>query len=196
MFFFFKQKTAYEMRISDWSSDVCSSDLPGVAFAAPPLSNQRADAAVLFVVPDTAPQAVETEELIEPLRNDVVPTVLHGSGLEVSVGGVTAIYNDLSDISGQAVAAVHGRRDQALLPPAPRRVPLGARADQGGGHEPVVDRGRLRRDRRCVPGGVAQRADRGRPDRADPVVRADDAVGHPLRDVHGERKSKRQNTSQ
>src|SRR3546814_5484308 len=26
--FFFKQKTAYEMRISDWSSDVCSSDLP------------------------------------------------------------------------------------------------------------------------------------------------------------------------
>src|SRR3546814_9534532 len=28
-FFFFKQKTAYEMRISDWSSDVCSSDLGG-----------------------------------------------------------------------------------------------------------------------------------------------------------------------
>src|SRR3546814_1584829 len=34
-FFFFKQKTAYEMRISDWSSDVCSSDLialDGMAF--------------------------------------------------------------------------------------------------------------------------------------------------------------------
>src|SRR3546814_4777977 len=33
VFFFFKQKTAYEMRISDWSSDVCSSDLadPGQA---------------------------------------------------------------------------------------------------------------------------------------------------------------------
>src|SRR3546814_3984572 len=36
-FFFFKQKTAYEMRISDWSSDVCSSDLyyglsPGLDF--------------------------------------------------------------------------------------------------------------------------------------------------------------------
>src|SRR3546814_8143804 len=27
LFFFFKQKTAYDMRISDWSSDVCSSDL-------------------------------------------------------------------------------------------------------------------------------------------------------------------------
>src|SRR3546814_11470159 len=31
VFFFFKQKTAYEMRISDWSSDVCSSDLGDVA---------------------------------------------------------------------------------------------------------------------------------------------------------------------
>src|SRR3546814_7143609 len=29
-FFFFKQKTAYEMRISDWSSDVCSSDLGAI----------------------------------------------------------------------------------------------------------------------------------------------------------------------
>src|SRR3546814_6486241 len=36
LFFFFKQKTAYEMRISDWSSDVCSSDLehPGVGYRA------------------------------------------------------------------------------------------------------------------------------------------------------------------
>src|SRR3546814_3918387 len=31
LFFFFKQKTAYEMRISDWSSDVCSSDLEALA---------------------------------------------------------------------------------------------------------------------------------------------------------------------
>src|SRR3546814_2690679 len=30
LFFFFKQKTAYELRISDWSSDVCSSDLAGI----------------------------------------------------------------------------------------------------------------------------------------------------------------------
>src|SRR3546814_1419415 len=33
--FFFKQKTAYEMRISDWSSDVCSSDLPKAQFGLP-----------------------------------------------------------------------------------------------------------------------------------------------------------------
>src|SRR3546814_3639149 len=46
-FFFFKQKTAYELRISDWSSDVCSSDLefrsitaPAVVVDAPQLLNR------------------------------------------------------------------------------------------------------------------------------------------------------------
>src|SRR3546814_4221092 len=45
MIFFFKQKTAYEMRISDWSSDVCSSDLiardPSFALALARLSNAQ-----------------------------------------------------------------------------------------------------------------------------------------------------------
>src|SRR3546814_5751025 len=44
LFFFFKQKTAYELRISDWSSDVCSSDLtrnPGAASAARRGINRR-----------------------------------------------------------------------------------------------------------------------------------------------------------
>src|SRR3546814_4238974 len=44
-FFFFKQKTAYEMRISDWSSDVCSSDLKlaltSFHFASMILGNQK-----------------------------------------------------------------------------------------------------------------------------------------------------------
>src|SRR3546814_5624628 len=39
--FFFKQKTAYEMRISDWSSDVCSSDLHDVAWQVHPLGERR-----------------------------------------------------------------------------------------------------------------------------------------------------------
>src|SRR3546814_20058886 len=42
VFFFFKQKTAYEMRISDWSSDVCSSDL-GVALEQRLLAKLRRD---------------------------------------------------------------------------------------------------------------------------------------------------------
>src|SRR3546814_4442139 len=42
--FFFKQKTAYEMRISDWSSDVCSSDLEGCIEAL----GERRDVAGLY----------------------------------------------------------------------------------------------------------------------------------------------------
>src|SRR3546814_4205407 len=49
--FFFKQKTAYEMRISDWNSDVCSSDL---------LSGRRADGSEFPVAISLSP--VETDE--------------------------------------------------------------------------------------------------------------------------------------
>src|SRR3546814_8685116 len=42
-FFFFKQKTAYEMRISDWSSDVCSSDLLFMTNLAPKRSWEDTD---------------------------------------------------------------------------------------------------------------------------------------------------------
>src|SRR3546814_1236043 len=41
LFFFFKQKTAYEMRISDWSSDVCSSDLESAPRPATALPRPR-----------------------------------------------------------------------------------------------------------------------------------------------------------
>src|SRR3546814_10510897 len=41
-FFFFKQKTAYEMRISDWSSDVCSSDLDCIVSTLRLVHRQRA----------------------------------------------------------------------------------------------------------------------------------------------------------
>src|SRR3546814_1751617 len=40
-FFFFKQKTAYEFRISDWSSDVCSSDLQHIRLPIPDLTEER-----------------------------------------------------------------------------------------------------------------------------------------------------------
>src|SRR3546814_10866792 len=49
-FFFFKQKTAYEMRISDWSSDVCSSDLRALSAIG------EADR-VLLMVDASAPEA-------------------------------------------------------------------------------------------------------------------------------------------
>src|SRR3546814_6114821 len=55
--FFFKQKTAYEMRISDWSSDVCSSDLP--------ILSRRQDRQV--------PHALELPRVCDAARRDSVP---------------------------------------------------------------------------------------------------------------------------
>src|SRR3546814_2556529 len=59
-FFFFKQKTAYEMRISDWSSDVCSSDLlpPGLV---PRVSS---DCRELRCSPTYPPRALEFSGLV------------------------------------------------------------------------------------------------------------------------------------
>src|SRR3546814_10125905 len=53
--FFFKQKTAYEMRISDWSSDVCSSDLP----RRDPLDALQGGRARLPLLPGPRPAAAE-----------------------------------------------------------------------------------------------------------------------------------------
>src|SRR3546814_12263175 len=58
--FFFKQKTAYEMRISDWSSDVCSSDLG--LFAA--IVTERAERALSALAMDE----IRARSLEEPLR--------------------------------------------------------------------------------------------------------------------------------
>src|SRR3546814_3929234 len=60
-FFFFKQKTAYEMRISDWSSDVCSSDLMerfdgyyGGATDIPPVGKACVDRVIFKMIPENA----------------------------------------------------------------------------------------------------------------------------------------------
>src|SRR3546814_13094308 len=61
--FFFKQKTAYEMRISDWSSDVCSSDLSSPVGAI--LSNSSATVSIgnyfRFVEGDTSGAAISDD---------------------------------------------------------------------------------------------------------------------------------------
>src|SRR3546814_5214523 len=49
LFFFFKQKTAYEMRISDWSSDVCSSDLHVRKAEAPIIEALQASGALVHL---------------------------------------------------------------------------------------------------------------------------------------------------
>jgi RND superfamily putative drug exporter len=69
---------------------------PDVALVAPPILNKAADAAIILVIPKSAPQDQATEHLIDVLRKDVIPSALAGSNVVVHVGGVTAIFNDLS----------------------------------------------------------------------------------------------------
>src|SRR3546814_16097580 len=70
-FFFFKQKTAYEMRISDWSSDVCSSDLLARATcyhgAYPHFLNGATGATIPFGRKDDGGDLVETSLLFQGL---------------------------------------------------------------------------------------------------------------------------------
>src|SRR3546814_20915469 len=66
-FFFFKQKTAYEMRISDWSSDVCSSDLVSgsPAGAVRQSTSQSRSSATIVTSPSTAAvQSAGSDELL------------------------------------------------------------------------------------------------------------------------------------
>src|SRR3546814_6826717 len=76
-FFFFKQKTAYEMRISDWSSDVCSSDL------------------ALFALPDR--QQAETRALIDRIALARAPLRLGERVIRFDAPQVMGVLNMTPD---------------------------------------------------------------------------------------------------
>src|SRR3546814_6883336 len=65
VFFVFKQKTAYEMRISDWSSDVCSSDLRPGGEVAPQRAHHRSGEGVR-----PAADALRPEDARHPARRE------------------------------------------------------------------------------------------------------------------------------
>ncbi len=70
---------------------------PSVAIVAPAEVNAAGDAAIVTVVPTAAPQDAETTELVHRLRGEVVPAALDGTGSQAYVGGLTAVFIDLSD---------------------------------------------------------------------------------------------------
>lgn len=71
-------------------------DTRGVASVSPVTYNARGTAAVLTVVPGSAPQSEATSELVRRLRHDVLPRAESGTSLHVAVGGVTASYDDFA----------------------------------------------------------------------------------------------------
>src|SRR3546814_16461546 len=90
MFFFFKQKTAYEMRISDWSSDVCSSDLAAL------------DAETRLLVRGERHLRVERTMLVDPDAAAFEPR------RDFRGGGDIAAPDRAAEREGRGVGARHG----------------------------------------------------------------------------------------
>jgi putative drug exporter of the RND superfamily len=68
---------------------------PGVKFVTQPRFENGA--ALITVIPTTSPQDKATEDLVNHLRDDVVPQQFEGTGIDVEIGGVTAALEDQSD---------------------------------------------------------------------------------------------------
>ncbi|MCC7078547.1 MAG: MMPL family transporter [Acidimicrobiia bacterium] len=80
----------------------------GIVAVGPAVPNEAGDAAVVNVTPAFAPQDVETSELVDEIRTEIVPRALAGSGAVVRVGGFTAIIDDFSRQIAQRLPVLIG----------------------------------------------------------------------------------------
>ena len=72
-------------------------DLQGVASTGEPQFNDERTVAIVFVTPDSAPQDQETADLVDRLRDTVVPAATEGSEAVVYVSGLNAAFKDIGD---------------------------------------------------------------------------------------------------
>jgi RND superfamily putative drug exporter len=72
-------------------------ETPGMATVAPAAASEDGEMATIFAIPKTAPQDARTSDLLERLREDVLPKATAGTPLKVYVGGNTAGFEDFSD---------------------------------------------------------------------------------------------------
>jgi putative drug exporter of the RND superfamily len=69
----------------------------GIKFVTATRINQDGDAALITAIPTTSPQSQATEDLVNHLRDDVVPQQFEGTGIDVEIGGITAALDDQSE---------------------------------------------------------------------------------------------------
>jgi putative drug exporter of the RND superfamily len=72
-------------------------DLQGVAFAGEPQLNDEETVGIVFVTPESAPQDEATDELVDRLRDTVVPAATAGGDAVAYVSGQTAAFKDIAD---------------------------------------------------------------------------------------------------
>ncbi|WP_161558024.1 MMPL family transporter [Micromonospora sicca] len=80
----------------------------GVAAVSPPRLDPAGDTALITVVPTTGPQEAATEDLVQTLRDDVIPAATKGTSTEVHVGGATAAVIDLNALIANRLALLIG----------------------------------------------------------------------------------------
>ena len=80
--------------VTDFSNTLRS--VPGVKFVTPPRFNQAGDAFLMTVIPTTSPQDQDTQDLVNHLRDNVIPGQFRGTDVTVNIGGVTAALEDQS----------------------------------------------------------------------------------------------------
>src|SRR3546814_19922129 len=134
-FFFFKQKTAYEMRISDWSSDVCSSDLTWFPRIKAANQNERAGSERAAI---NAPIQGTSADLIKRAMARM-PKALADAGLsdvrmllQVHDELVFAAHKDKAAAAGEVIRAVlAGAADPAVKTSVTLAVAGGTRTNRG-----------------------------------------------------------------
>ena len=160
-------------------------DLEGVASAGEPQLNDEETVAIVFVTPETAPQAEETDELVDRLRADVVPDGGRGrrrDRLRLRPDGGVQGHRRPDHGAGAAVPPLHHRRH---VPRARDGVPLDRGLADGGDHDDPLRLRRLRRAHARGAGGPPARADGARPDRSDRDVHPTDRLRDPVRALDG-----------
>ncbi len=103
--------------VADLAADLREEE--GVDFVAPPNFNSQGTAALVTAVPTTSPQDEATTELVERMRDEVVPGALQGSGVTAYIGGITPALEDqsvyITDRMPLFIAAVVGLSFLLLL---------------------------------------------------------------------------------
>ena len=156
-----QRPAADRLRIQD-AGRSASQALPGLREAdrrhrttsprsARPTFDKTGTVAVFTVISNSAPWADATVELVEDLRDTVIPKATGGDGRDrLRRRPDRRLHRPRHPDRRQAAADDRDRRRAQLLRPA-ARLPLAAGADQGGGDEPALGRRRLRRRHRGLP---------------------------------------------
>ena len=155
----------------------------------PPDINKSGDAAIFNAVAHHGPRRpTETADLVKTVRSSVIPEATAGEDVHGLRRRLDRRERQPRREDLVAPAAGDRHRAGAQLPGAAGRLPLAAGAASGGGHQPAVRRGRLRRTDRRVPVGLGHRHLRRR-DRqrhgADRQLRAADDVRGAVRALDG-----------